>query len=97
MPVASVLRRVERDHDFVSLSRADLVVAARTAVRLVSLVRLHVANIDARVVGARFVGPFVPGHHDRAGRGAPQVTTPDRRSGTRRTVDGDSGIPTRTR
>jgi hypothetical protein len=76
MPMAPVLRCVERDHDFVSLTRPDLVVAARTAVRLVGLVRLHVANVDPRVLGARFVGPFMTAHQDRACR-APQVTTSD--------------------
>jgi len=60
--MTSVLRCVERDHNLVTLARTDLVVAARTPVRLVGLVRLHVANIDPRFVPCAVVGPVIAGH-----------------------------------
>jgi hypothetical protein len=75
MPMTSVLRCVERDHDFVSLAGPDLVVAARTPVGFVGLIRLHVANIDRWVVRRAVVGPVVPGHRDRAAPSAQPVTT----------------------
>src|SRR5690242_18021298 len=58
VPVPAIVGRVERDHDLVSLAGADLVVATRTAVRLVGLVRLHVPHFDA----AR-LGPVVLARH----------------------------------
>jgi hypothetical protein len=41
-----IVGRVERDDDLVSLAGSDLVVAARTAVRLVGLVGLDVPDFD---------------------------------------------------
>jgi hypothetical protein len=59
VPVAAVLGRIERDHDFVALTGTDLVVAARAAVRLLGLVRLHVPDIDPRLVMVCVFGPAV--------------------------------------
>jgi len=44
--VPPIARRGARDDDLVSLTGTDLVVTARTAVRLHSLVRLHVPHIE---------------------------------------------------
>ncbi len=78
--MASLLGSVERDDDFVALARADLVVAARTPVGLVGLVRLHVPDIDRRVVaGVVRVGPVVLGHWFRRTNQKDRiVTTPTR-------------------
>jgi hypothetical protein len=62
--VAPILGTGAGDDDLVTLTRADLVVAARAPVRLDGLVGLHVAHVDrAGIVGV--VGPVVVGHWQR--------------------------------
>ena len=62
VPVPARLRVVVRDDDLVALAGPDLVVAARAAVRLHRLVRLHVADLDrvGSSSGSRTVGHGQP-------------------------------------
>jgi hypothetical protein len=65
--VAAILGRVERHHDLVTLTRADLVVAARAPIRLHRFVRLHVSHADVvqRRHGSAQQGPEHEDQRDR--------------------------------
>jgi len=101
--MASLLGSVERDDDLVALAWADLVVTARTSVGLVGLVRLHVPDVDRRVVVVVGVGPVVLGHRlCPATRKDTFVTTTDAvassaMSSRRRTIGQNVLEPTRVR
>lgn len=59
--MAALARIAPRHDDLVTFTGTDVVVAARAPVRLLGLVRLHVADVD--VVGVvSVVGPAVVGH-----------------------------------
>ena len=61
MPVAPVVRVRAGDDDLVALAGTDLVVTARTPVRLDGFVRLHMAHVDRAGI-LDVVGPVVVGH-----------------------------------
>src|SRR5437870_2761991 len=63
VPVAAFLGLGGRDDDLVALAGPDLVVASGAAICLLGLVRLDVADLDARVFVSIGVGPVVRGSH----------------------------------